>query len=98
MVKHNYKFILIHINRTGGTSWERAFHLKKKHDHRPARKIKATIPKLWDKYFKFSTIRNPWDRYVSIAKNRGVKNFKKWMHEIYELMKKITRVKKAKFW
>jgi hypothetical protein len=78
MVNHKYKFIFVHINRTGGTSWERAFGMRSGHDHRTVHAL--TKLKVWDHYFKFTFVRNPWDRYVSIYRNRKIRTpFGNWI-------------------
>lgn len=62
VVKQNFFFI--HINKTGGSSIERA--LKLDLDHKTAQeKIKQVGRKVWDDAFTFSVVRNPWDKVVS---------------------------------
>lgn len=72
MVYHDFKAIQLHIGKTGGTSIEKAFGLKYgdivtlgKHD-RPSDIIKKNGQSIWDEYYKFSFVRNPWDRLVSM--------------------------------
>jgi len=95
MICHKYKSIFIHINRTGGTSVERAFgqnlSLNPKVQHATAAEIEIKHPIIWGSYYKFSTIRNPWDRVVSIWKNRIEDpinwpniSFKDWLKSTYE--------------
>lgn len=71
MVYHQYKAIQMHIGRTGGTSIEIAFGFRLKdmtqnEQHwRPRQIIAAESLDVWNNYFKFSFVRNPWDRVVS---------------------------------
>ena len=71
MVCHEYKAIQLHIGKTGGTSIERAFGFRRKdmrkdEKHwRPRQIIAAEGKEVWEQYFKFSFVRNPWDRLVS---------------------------------
>ena len=66
MISFDYKFVFIHINRTGGTSIEKAFGYagNNKERMRTAQEAKQSLPE-WDDYFKFSFVRNPWDRAIS---------------------------------
>ena len=57
-------FIFIHINKTGGTSIEKALGLEK--DHLTASEKKTAIGKQkWKKIYSFAFVRNPWDKVVS---------------------------------
>ena len=57
-------WIFIHINKTGGSSVEKALGMR--FDHRNAReKIAAVGRGVWDRKFTFSIVRNPWDKVVS---------------------------------
>ena len=74
MICHETKSIFIHIPRAAGTSIEVAFQGKDQWNVNPRTKhlIASTAKKLykdyWDEYFKFSFVRNPWDRMVSLCK------------------------------
>ena len=62
-IKHS-DFIFIHINKTGGTSIEKALGLEK--DHLTASEKKTAIGKQkWKKIYSFAFVRNPWDKVVS---------------------------------
>jgi len=74
MINHKHKFIFIHIPRAGGTSIEHALcNSDWWKIHPPSKHITAHIAKkiykpYWDDYFKFSFVRNPWDRMVSMSR------------------------------
>ena len=61
--KHLLPFVFVHINKTGGTSVSRALGLRRR--HRTARELQLEYGELWTKKFRFSIVRNPWDRVVS---------------------------------
>jgi chondroitin 4-sulfotransferase 11 len=57
-------FVFVHINKTGGSSVEKALGLP--FQHRTALEIRADLgQRLWDERFKFTVIRNPWDKVAS---------------------------------
>ncbi len=59
-----HDWIFIHINKTGGSSIEKALGMQ--FDHRSAReKIAAIGHETWRRKFTFSIVRNPWDKVVS---------------------------------
>jgi chondroitin 4-sulfotransferase 11 len=80
IVSKKYKFIFIHIPKTGGSSIAEpeyrasqgalVAHLGSE-DHVQAGHIRAvglknSLQDNWDDYFKFAFVRNPWDRIVSL--------------------------------
>jgi hypothetical protein len=70
MISDKHRFIFVHINKTGGTSIEKAFlPLADQKDeafkHASAKLYKTRFPDKFDDYFKFSFVRNPWDWLVS---------------------------------
>jgi hypothetical protein len=73
MMLHDLELIFVHIARTGGTSIETAFtghdwwHISPGTKHLSARQVRRRAgEERWAKYFKFSVVRNPWDRVVSM--------------------------------
>ena len=81
MIDHKNKFIFIHIPRTGGTSIEKTLHNRDWWSvHPPSKHLtvhiaKKIYAKYWKDYFKFTFVRNPWDRMVSMLK----------YHQIYKV-------------
>ena len=84
--------IFIHINKTAGTSIERALDLP--FEHQTALEKIARIGRdAWDSCFTFTVIRNPWDKVVSHYHHRlkrDISNirsegicFKEWVHRTY---------------
>ena len=70
MISDKHKIIFIHIPRTSGTSIESAFKFnmdKVGGKHLKASEIKKNIGNdKWNNYFKFSIVRNPWERFASM--------------------------------
>ena len=75
MISHKYKCIFIHIPRTAGTSIEMSirsdwtFYKFQDEKHILASTAKHLYSNYWNDYFKFSFVRNPWDRMLSMSKH-----------------------------
>ena len=102
MISHKHKCIFIHIPRTAGTSIENwlcgddYMNIDGKNKHLIASQSKKKYKDYWDDYFKFSFVRNPFDRMVSCllfpsyfkvtvddSAHLNFKNYKKqWGHPI----------------
>jgi hypothetical protein len=66
----NGPFAFIHINRTAGTSIGRAIGLPCK-QHLTVREVIARVGAAdWERAYRFSIVRNPWDKVVSHYKHR----------------------------
>jgi len=73
-INHKHKFIFIHIPKNAGTSIRNSFRLegydkrvvKKPYPHDPCSKIREYCgEEVWNTFFKFAIVRNPYDRMVS---------------------------------
>lgn len=78
MISHELKCIFIHIPRTAGSSIELSlvgedwWRIDKKTKHLIASQAKRIYSEYWDNYFKFSFVRNPYSRMLSMATFDGV--------------------------
>jgi len=91
VISHEYKCVNVHIPRTGGSSIEMMITGKtmENADHRTIHYYRKQFNKVFDDYFKFSFVRNPWSKMVShyIYKNYiredppnpKPKSFKAWI-------------------
>ncbi len=65
MIFHSHRCIYIHVPKTGGTSIARSFGMSMDHlDCRMMNHAHDDMSSLPD-YFRFATVRNPFDRFVS---------------------------------
>ena len=75
IISHDPKFVYMHIPRTGGTSTraglKKYLAIAKGFKHRTLSQIKDRMHLDWDLYFKWTRVRNPWDRLVSIYSRKS---------------------------
>jgi len=114
IISHKYKFIFVKAQKVGGTSIEDALskHCDKNDViarrkktattlgyHASAMEIKRKVGyPIWNRYFKFSIVRNPWDVLVSefwFRKWRNENNKRKlskrdWFLPFNELVKRLS--------
>ena len=84
LLSKEHKFCFVHIPRTGGASirWalyphsDLAITGKRPTMHKPLRKGEYTD------YFKFTIVRNPWERYVSLWKFLRGRNDKEGLRHV----------------
>ena len=97
MISHKYKCIFVHIPKTAGTSIENVLRDENPPVYNSLHNTASTYIKKYeryfDNYFKFSVVRNPWDRLVSgyfyhralgygSHKDRYGKSFKEFVQKI----------------
>mgnify|MGYP003626891996 CR=1 FL=1 len=74
MILEANKLIFIHPPRCSGTSIEESMLNGKlvpdSEKHLNAKQIKDIVKDEWNSYFKFSIVRNPWDRVISMYHSR----------------------------
>lgn len=64
MISHQYKVIFVHIPKCAGRSISEAFH--QPFDHFTAEYYSTNHPDCWNTYTLFTTVRNPYERLVSM--------------------------------
>ena len=102
-ISHDYKCIFIHIPKTGGNSITMALNkLPKKNNtperstpsigkHAKARNVKRALGNdVWEEYFSFALVRNPWDLMVS-SYHWWLQKAYKWEHTHTDI-KEIERM------
>jgi hypothetical protein len=78
MISLHKKFVFVHVNKTGGTSIVEALSQFEDrteedvlHDHSPFAAYKRVLGlDLWNEFYTFGFIRNPYERMVSAYEYR----------------------------
>jgi hypothetical protein len=66
MINRDLACIFVHVIKTGGTSIATALNMNDKKCHMPASEIRKKVgQKIWNDYFKFTFVRNPFEKIVS---------------------------------
>ena len=65
MISHKHASIFVHIPKTAGRSLCQGLFNRSRGVHMTAQNFRNLDPSSFDSYFKFSIVRNPWDRLVS---------------------------------
>lgn len=85
VICEEFKFIFVHVYRTGGSSIDRAFSKWALPASQTHKKLEE-VPN-WEQYFSFGFVRNPWDRTLSghmfqTKKGRTTKSFEETVLEL----------------
>jgi hypothetical protein len=90
--RHLRPYVFIHINKTGGSSVEKALGIRLDHST-AAEKHRQLGAAAWSQKFVFSFVRNPWDKVVSHYHYRVKTNqtglgdnpvpFEDWLQRVY---------------
>lgn len=91
MILHKHKAVHIHISKCAGQSVERAFGQPIGQHHLKPAIIRSIGQGKWDDYYKFTFVRNPWDRLVSMYHYRRKhqrhlikgRSFDAWIRQIF---------------
>jgi chondroitin 4-sulfotransferase 11 len=101
MISYSRRFLFVHINKTAGTSIEHALNaygrkkinditsnVKFKHSqHFILNEYKEYLGVEYNKYYKFTVVRNPWDRVVSYYHSGAIQShlsFTDWVIDRYK--------------
>ena len=96
MIFHKHKVIYYHIPRTGGTSIINKFIMlgeitRLEHSHKIWKYYRDQYGmEIFDKYFKFAVIRNPYDKVFSsyCHNSKEYKDFNKWLLWVDQIIDK----------
>jgi len=96
MVFYKFGFLFIGVPKTGTTSIQRTLQndTDKYHDHYTYfEEYKRHDKELLDSFYQFSVVRNPYDRFVSMAYQwaRDAKKHEKDVNKICEMLRGMTQ-------
>ena len=100
MISDDFKTIFVHIPKTGGTSVEsmfgdnivirqKTFRDKQPNKHWSAKRIQSQNSQKFEEYYKWTIVRNPWERELSFY-NMASKGVKFRHMSFKEFLKKVT--------
>ena len=103
MVFYKFGFLFIGVPKTGTTSIQRSLHNRPDlyHDHYTYfEEYKRHDVELLDSFYQFSIVRNPYDRFVSMAYQwaRDAKKHEKDINKICEIGSKSNEDTQIKKW
>ena len=89
-----YRCFFIHIPKVAGTSIKTALQLPGQ-GHQSWQYFQQSFPQRWKNYYKFTVVRNPWDRLVSAYVYATMENSfwhssEKGMHPDYKLLNNMS--------
>lgn len=96
-VDHKFNFFYLHITKTAGTSVHKCFKdfFIGSYEFLPHGYITSYKNSNLENYFKFSFVRNPWDKVVShyffIKKSKKLRGYNKTFKEFVELLCKTDK-------
>lgn len=97
MISHTHRFIFLHVPKSGGTSVARTLPgedyctVEERQPHGTLRQYYAKYGKaLCDSYFKFSIVRSPWDRLVSLYHFNRTRNMEGIRRNYPQLVEQYT--------
>ena len=94
-ISHEHKLFFIHVPKAAGTSITETLKMDDV-GHHPAQYYAFKYPSQWNKWKKFTVVRNPWDRMVSnyeyakLDKSYWHDASNETKHPDYDLLKNVS--------
>lgn len=95
MINHQYKYIFFHVEKTGGTSISLALNSNTiRYPHITALELYELIgPDMYNSYYKFSVVRNPWDAIISIYHYQHAEgDLAQWINSRIDIINRLRAV------